>query len=117
MVSAVSGLHVPSRRAVLKTTIPTVFAGLLSGRQVKAIAEKKVEPKFRRVPRTQFISALGDPKSSSGTGAETWGLWREDPGPRGVRLRGGYDKLAANGGTSPAGWQFDNDDWWLEEHG
>jgi len=31
---------------------------------------------------TRFIAALGDPNSNSGTGAETWGLWVDDPGPR-----------------------------------
>ena len=40
---------------------------------------------FKQV-ETQFIAALGDPKASSGTGAEQWGIWRIDPGPRGVRL-------------------------------
>jgi len=42
--------------------------------------------------------ALGDPKASSGHSAEVWGIWRVDPGPRGVRLHN-YDKLAANGGA------------------
>jgi hypothetical protein len=42
--------------------------------------------------------ALGDPKASSGHSAEAWGIWRVDPGPRGVRLHN-YDKLAANGGA------------------
>ena len=36
--------------------------------------------KFTRYPSIRFIAALGDPKASSGTGAETWGLWRDDPG-------------------------------------
>lgn len=49
---------------------------------------------------TRFIAALGDPNSNSGTGAETWGLWVDDPGPRGVFLRD-YDKrLAANNNVS-----------------
>ena len=30
---------------------------------------------------TQYIAALGDPGATSGTGAESWGLWPEDPGP------------------------------------
>ena len=33
----------------------------------------------------------GDPNANSGAGAENWGLWRKDPGPRGVRLYN-YDK-------------------------
>src|SRR4030095_9351399 len=63
---------------------------------------------------TQYIAALGDPGATSGVGAESWGLWREDPGPRGVRLSG-YEAL--KGGVAPAQWKFDGSDWWLEEHG
>jgi hypothetical protein len=65
---------------------------------------------------TQYIAALGDPGATSGTGAESWGLWPEDPGPRGVRLSG-YEALKAEGGVAPAQWKFDGSDWWLEEHG
>ena len=70
---------------------------------------------FRRVP-TQYIAALGDPGATSGSGAELWGLWRLDPGPRGVRLAN-YRQLKAAGGVAPAQWQFDHTDWWLEENG
>ena len=73
------------------------------------------QTKFRRIA-TQFIAALADPDATSGSGAETWGLWRLDPGPRGVRLDR-YQRLQAAGGVAPAGWQFDPNDWWLEEHG
>ena len=65
---------------------------------------------------TQYIAALGDPGATSGRGAESWGLWRLDPGPRGVRLTG-YEALTAAGGVAPARWRFDGADWWLEEHG
>jgi hypothetical protein len=65
---------------------------------------------------TQYIAALGDPGSTSGTGAEAWGLWAVDPGPRGVRLSN-YETLKAAGGVAPAQWTFDGSDWWLEEHG
>ena len=82
-----------------------------------AVAAEESPPKFRRLARLQFIAALGDPKASSGTGADTWGLWREDPGPEGVRLSGYRSKLEATGGKAPAGWQFDKAAWWLEEHG
>jgi hypothetical protein len=44
------------------------------------------------------------------------GIWRVDPGPRGVRLEG-YKALEANKGRARAGWTFDRNDWWLEEHG
>lgn len=71
--------------------------------------------RFERI-RTQFIAALGERDATSGDNAERWGLWRRDPGPRGVPLDR-YDELKAAGGAAPAGWQFDSDAWWLEEHG
>ena len=71
--------------------------------------------KFKRVP-TQFIAALGDPGARSGDGAEHWGIWRRDPGPRGIRLHA-FDRLQAAGGIAPAGWKFDPQDWWVEENG
>jgi|SaaInl5LU_22_DNA_1037371.scaffolds.fasta_scaffold05371_6 hypothetical protein len=73
------------------------------------------QPRFRPVP-TQYIAALGDPLARSGSNAEEWGLWRLDPGPRGVYLDD-YDKLQARGGVAPANWTLNNEDWWLEEHG
>ena len=77
----------------------------------QAVAEET----FKRIP-TQYIAALGDSGAASGTGAETWGLWPVDPGPRGVRLSG-YQELKAAGGIAPANWTFNGSDWWLEEHG
>jgi hypothetical protein len=73
------------------------------------------ETKFKPVP-TQFLAALGEPGAKSGTNAEMWGLWRLDPGPRGVRLRN-FEQLIASGGVASAAWSFDTKDWWLEEHG
>jgi hypothetical protein len=78
--------------------------------------------KFQRYPQIRFIAALGDPQASFGTGADQWGLWRDDPGPRGVFLRDYERQLAnskkPNGNTvAPAGWTFSTKDWWLEEHG
>lgn len=73
------------------------------------------QTKFKRIP-TQFIAALGDPDASSGSGAQSWGLWRQDPGPRGVWL-GSFRQLKAAGGIAPAKWEFDNKDWWLDENG
>ena len=80
-----------------------------------ACAESEGQMKFERI-RTQFIAALGDPAATSGSGAEAWGLWRVDPGPRGVRLEN-FEQLNAAGGLTPAGWKFDSTEWWLEEHG
>ena len=70
---------------------------------------------FKHIP-LQYIVALGDPNANSGTGAQEWGLWHQDPGPRGCLLEN-YDQLKAAGGLAPAQWKFDNRDWWLEEHG
>ena len=71
--------------------------------------------RFQRIP-TQFIAALGDPGATSGSGAQSWGLWPLDPGPRGIEL-GRYDQLKRDGGVAPARWRFNAADWWLEEHG
>ena len=71
--------------------------------------------RFRRVS-TQFIAALGNPDANSGSGAQSWGLWPVDPGPRGVRLSS-FEQMKAADGVAPAGWKLDETDWWLEEHG
>lgn len=80
---------------------------------------------FRRLPSIQFIAALGDPKASSGkfnpndVSTSAWGIWKNDPGPRGVWLRD-YDKVfdqQQSPPVAPAGWTFNSSDWWLEEHG
>ena len=70
--------------------------------------------KFRRI-EPQYIAALGDPKATSGSGAQSWGHWSQDPGPRGCKLDR-YPQLKATG-VAPAQWKFDAADWWLEEHG
>jgi hypothetical protein len=75
----------------------------------------QAETSFKPIS-TQFLAALGDPGAKSGSGAEKWGVWRLDPGPRGVRLRN-YERLVAAGGVAPSQWKFDIADWWLEEHG
>jgi len=78
-------------------------------------AQSKAETVVKPIP-TQYIAALGDPSAASGVGAESWGLWPLDPGPRGVQLTS-YETLKADGGVAPAEWRFDGADWWLEEHG
>jgi len=80
-----------------------------------AHAAGKDQTKFKRV-WPQYIAALGDPRSTSGSGAQSWGLWRLDPGQRGVKLDR-YERLKSAGGVAPAQWKFDGADWWLEEHG
>ena len=50
---------------------------------------------FRRI-EPQYIAALGDPGATSGSGAQSWGLWSQDPGPRGCKLDR-YPQLKAAG--------------------
>ena len=69
---------------------------------------------FRRI-EPQFIAALGDPAATSGNGAQAWGFWNQDPGPRGCKLDL-YPQLKSTG-VAPSQWKFDAKDWWLEEHG
>ena len=71
--------------------------------------------KFRYIP-TQYIATLAPADANFGTGAETWGLWKIDPGPIGVWLRF-YQLLQKAGNIAPSGWRFDIDDWWLDENG
>jgi hypothetical protein len=73
------------------------------------------QTKFTRVA-PQYIAALGDPGAKAGDNAQSWGLWRVDPGPRGVPLHL-YQRLMEVGGVAPANWKFDSRDWWLEENG
>lgn len=73
------------------------------------------EAGFKSIP-TQYLAALAEPGAGSGNNAQSWGLWRIDPGPRGVPV-GDYANLAANNGVAPAQWTFDSGDWWLEENG
>jgi hypothetical protein len=72
------------------------------------------QSKFKRIA-PEYIAALAAPGATSGNYAESWGLWRLDPGPRGVRLAN-YPRLK-DAGVAPAGWKFDSTDWWVEEHG
>ena len=98
-------------RACLAMALLVMMAGL--GQPVHATDVN--QQKFQRIS-TQYIAALGDPDATSGNGAESWGLWPLDPGPRGVRLSN-LEQLEEAGGVAPARWKFDHTDWWLEEHG
>lgn len=73
------------------------------------------EMKFNYIP-PQYIAALGHPGANSGSGAQSWGLWPLDPGPRGVALSN-FEELKRAGGVAPDRWKFDSKDWWLEENG
>jgi hypothetical protein len=100
-------LHRTCIAAVLLVTIAVVAQTLY--------AADGGQTKFRRIS-TQYIAALGAPDATSGNGAQSWGLWPLDPGPRGVKLNR-YPSLKDAGGVAPARWKFDETDWWLEEHG
>ena len=112
----------------IRHLVPSVSRGLLSRHSVMLAslmllvalhqpvhASAADLSKFRRI-EPQYIAALGDPGATSGNGAQTWGLWSQDPGPRGCKLDR-YDQLKAAGGVTPSQWKFDAADWWLEEHG
>ena len=79
-----------------------------------SLAQAQAQTQFRHIP-VEYIVALGDPAANSGSGAQLWGLWHQDPGPRGCLLDN-YAQLKATG-IAPAQWKFDSTDWWLEEHG
>jgi hypothetical protein len=105
-----------SRRAFLAAGTAAAATALLSPAVMaqRRYAASGGQTRFMRVP-TQFIAALGAKDATSGDNAQTWGLWPQDPGPRGVPLSR-YGQLKAEG-QAPAGWKFDSKDWWLEEHG
>ena len=109
---------VHSRRFALSTLSTAVLTSLLPN---AALADTDTtttkKRQYQRYPSIRFIAALGDPASSSGNGAETWGLWRDDPGPRGVYLKDYDRRLGSKDNVAPAGWKFDPTDWWVEEHG
>jgi hypothetical protein len=120
--SSSTGIHVvstTSRKTMLASAISLVLVsfGVVGGMRTKSASMVVFQP----LSEIQFIAASVDPttgefKATSGTGAGTWGIWRSDPGPRGVRLSE-YSQIAANGGITPDGWTFDTNDWWMEEHG
>ena len=99
------------RRACLAMALLITMAAV--GQSVPALSGGHT--RFQRIS-TQYIAALGDPGATSGSGAQSWGLWPLDPGPRGVELNS-YTRLKDAGGVAPSRWKFDGTDWWLEEHG
>jgi hypothetical protein len=115
LVQRAPGRDAPARR--LAALLRTSAAGLclLAMALQTGCAAEQSPPTFKPV-RTQFIAALAEPDATAGTGAQHWGLWPVDPGPRGVRL-GRFGQLQAAGDVAPAGWRFDGSDWWLEENG
>lgn len=96
----------------MKLTRRTLLASAIAFFATPTLAQQK----FVRFKRLKYIAALGLENATSGTGAENWGLWREDPGPIGVWLRL-YKLLAKAGNIAPSGWRFDINDWWVDENG
>ncbi|MGD2166622.1 MAG: hypothetical protein PVF63_00860 [Gammaproteobacteria bacterium] len=106
------------RRSFLRSGLQAAAGVALAGAAGAAAAQQSSQTaatEFRRI-RTQFIAALAADDATAGSNAHEWGLWRLDPGPRGVRLDA-YSSMEAAGNRAPAGWKFDPSDWWLEEHG
>jgi len=93
----------------------TFLGAAASTALVPSAATASYLPKIRRV-KTQYIATTARPAESRGTGAQNWGIWRRDPGPRGVWVQR-YDELKAAGGRADANWQFDKKDWWIDENG
>ncbi len=100
--------------SVTRSLLSLASVMLTAGLQQPLHAAETDLTKFRRI-EPQYIAALGDPGATSGTGAQVWGLWSQDPGPRGCKLDR-YPELKASG-VAPSQWKFDDKDWWLEEHG
>jgi hypothetical protein len=103
-----------SEFGVINTFLAAFLAAMAAVAQ-PAHAADNGRMKFKRIS-TQYIAALGDPGATAGSGAQSWGLWPLDPGPRGVELEN-YGRLKNAGGVAPARWKFDRTDWWLEENG
>jgi hypothetical protein len=108
-------LPIARTRLIRCVSIVTILLGSLVSACQPVNNSDGAEMKFKRIP-LQFIAALGEPEATSGSGAQKWGVWRVDPGPRGVRLNQ-FEQLVDAEGVAPAGWRFDASDWWLEENG
>ena len=101
----------PTFKFTRRKWLTSMFGVLVSTLASPVLAQTKI----RRI-QTQYIAALAPVGATSGTNAETWGIWKVDPGPIGVWLRF-YQILQKAGNIAPAGWRFDIDDWWLDENG
>lgn len=101
--------------AQLRKMYPASFAA-----QCKKVHDSsRATKKWHRV-YGEFLATDPGMKSrslSTGTGAAAWGIWRDDPGPRGVTLNLRSIRALEQAGTAPSGWQFNKHEWWLEEHG
>lgn len=108
-------LHMHRIPGILRTGMTTILAVGIAALIAPGHAASVGNVQYHSID-AQYIAALGAPGAKSGRGAQTWGLWKEDPGPRGIEL-GQYSRLKKSGGVTPARWKFDPADWWLEENG
>ncbi len=74
-----------TQRLIRRACLATVLLVMIAAVAQPVHAAGGGQTKFKRIS-TQFIAALGDPGATSGSGAQSWGLWPLDPGPRGVEL-------------------------------
>jgi len=93
------------RRALLASTLTAVTYNIAT---VGLPAYAARSNGYERVSPLQFIAATGDPDASSGSGANSWGIWRTDPGPLGLPMR-----AYKAGNTKP--W-LDESDFFLDEN-
>ena len=73
------------RRALLASTLTAITYNIITI-GIPALGRLN-NPGYEKVSPLQFIAALGDENASSGSGAESWGLWQTDPGPQGLSLQ------------------------------
>ena len=103
---AVSALTRNTPRLIRRLCLVTVLLVTIVAVAQPVHAAGEGQTKFPRIA-TQFIAALGDPGATSGSGAQSWGLWPLDPGPRASELNR-YQRLKDSGGVAPARWKFDD---------
>jgi len=106
-----SSLESNVRRAFLASSLTAVTYNVFT---LGASALSPMPKGYERLSPLQFIAALGDPEASSGKGAEDWGLWSTDPGPRGLRLRD-YERMVNDESAVRPSW-LDATDFFLDEN-
>ena len=108
LVASVTNALKLTRRGLAPATSAAVLAIAPNLALAKENTNVKDGVTYKKINPIQFVAALGDPTAKAGTGAQDWGIWRADPGPRGVRLQG-FEQLSKKG-KATAGWAFDGND-------
>src|SRR5579872_4217983 len=83
-----SGRLIRRNRMNVRHLVPSLSRGLLSMGSLMLAAGLQHATgadlsKFRILIEPQYIAALGEPGATSGNDAQSWGVWSQDPGPRG----------------------------------